>query len=262
MDDFKLKILSLSKLERKTANAFICRGLHSKFSFPKPNETKECEMARKKLNSATLKKDRDKEYHRSMRLNESIEDRNSRLRKEAIRDRIRRQRESQIAKQKRLKLQRIRDQRSKVKCLICFKILKSSMLVGIPSNCSHIFCMLCLQIWTKQSNTCPLDRKTIKSITVKNGIDGKIVGTEEVEHVVSSFEEITNEFTELDVIEGIRCEFCGCDDREETLLICDQCGNSFHFDTCLPQPLRSIPEGDWFCSDCEYIWIPNGPTSN
>ena len=100
------------------------------------------------------------------------------------------------------------------------------------------------------------------SIIVKSGINGEVVRNEQFEHVVQSNEDLNNDFTELDVIEQIRCKYCGADDREDTLLICEQCGDSYHYDTCLSQPLPGVPEGDWFCSDCEHMWFPNGPTSN
>ena len=51
----------------------------------------------------------------------------------------------------------------------------------------------------------------------------------------------------------------GCDDREDFILLCDGCGNGFHYDTCLEVSLSSVPEGDWFYYDCGNVWLPNGP---
>jgi len=33
------------------------------------------------------------------------------------------------------------------------------------------------------------------------------------------------------------------------MLLCDKCNKGFHI-YCLPNPLKTIPEGDWFCSEC------------
>jgi hypothetical protein len=45
------------------------------------------------------------------------------------------------------------------------------------------------------------------------------------------------------------CEVCGMPDREESMLLCDGCGQGYHLQ-CLSPPLRSVPRGDWFCDSC------------
>ena len=41
-------------------------------------------------------------------------------------------------------------------------------------------------------------------------------------------------------------------DDEATMLLCEGkgCGAAWHMG-CLPEPLDQIPEGDWYCPDCE-----------
>jgi hypothetical protein len=49
----------------------------------------------------------------------------------------------------------------------------------------------------------------------------------------------------LDVV----CEFCGGEDDEDCLLLCDGCNNGFHT-YCLTPVIDSIPEDEWYCSRC------------
>ena len=35
----------------------------------------------------------------------------------------------------------------------------------------------------------------------------------------------------------------------EKMLLCDGCDRGFHM-YCLKPPVKKIPEGDWFCTDC------------
>ena len=42
-----------------------------------------------------------------------------------------------------------------IKCPICYRMIFAAKK---PSNCSHIFCNICLDIWKEQSNTCPICR--------------------------------------------------------------------------------------------------------
>ena len=46
------------------------------------------------------------------------------------------------------------------------------------------------------------------------------------------------------------CEICHSPEDEACLLLCDGCDKGFHT-YCLPTPLSEIPEGDWFCPNCE-----------
>lgn len=47
----------------------------------------------------------------------------------------------------------------------------------------------------------------------------------------------------------VNCEVCHRPDDEAHLLLCDHCDRGYHT-YCLPTPLSSIPDGDWFCPEC------------
>ena len=54
---------------------------------------------------------------------------------------------------------------------------------------------------------------------------------------------------------GPKCKFCGCQICQgkyepEKQLICESCECYFHI-YCLDPPLNSIPDNDWYCSNCE-----------
>mmetsp|Transcript_41130 Transcript_41130/g.80683 ORF Transcript_41130/g.80683 Transcript_41130/m.80683 type:complete len:1690 (-) Transcript_41130:48-5117(-) len=45
------------------------------------------------------------------------------------------------------------------------------------------------------------------------------------------------------------CTACGSGSDPHQILLCDRCPKEYHM-KCLPQPLLSPPEGDWFCPSC------------
>lgn len=47
------------------------------------------------------------------------------------------------------------------------------------------------------------------------------------------------------------CVVCDRDEGDEnSLLVCERCDNPYHL-ACLTPPLDTVPEGEWFCPDCE-----------
>uniref|UniRef100_A0A7S4ACF9 PHD-type domain-containing protein n=1 Tax=Pseudo-nitzschia australis TaxID=44445 RepID=A0A7S4ACF9_9STRA len=48
---------------------------------------------------------------------------------------------------------------------------------------------------------------------------------------------------------GTGCLSCGRDDDHANLLLCEACNAEYHT-YCLEPPLRAVPTGDWFCSEC------------
>ena len=47
-----------------------------------------------------------------------------------------------------------------------------------------------------------------------------------------------------------RCQICGSvEDPLDSLLLCDQCDTPWHME-CLRPALVTVPDGDWFCPDC------------
>ncbi|CAI5742157.1 unnamed protein product [Hyaloperonospora brassicae] len=45
------------------------------------------------------------------------------------------------------------------------------------------------------------------------------------------------------------CEICRNSDREDAIILCDDCDAEFHI-SCLDPPLPGVPEGTWFCPAC------------
>ncbi|KAF7278248.1 hypothetical protein GWI33_008604 [Rhynchophorus ferrugineus] len=123
-------------------------------------------------------------------------------------------------------------------CLISFRLQE----VGLPENCEHTFCLECIQEWSKNMNTCPVDRKEFNSITVKESCEGKILRT-----IPIGKPEPQNEMVILE--DPTFCEICGSNDHEDRLLLCDGCDLGFHL-YCLTPPLDEVPEGSWYCNDC------------
>ena len=239
------KILTLQKMERRTLNAFIIKGIESKFHWPMSNELKEESILRKKRNSLILKSERNK----SNRRNENSQVRNNRLEKERLRDRKRRLSETQAQRYKRLCNQKIRDKNQKGKCPICMN--KLTKTIGIPDCCLHPFCFDYITAWSAYHCTCPIDRKKFSSIAKKSTLNGYVL-----ERTAVSTEERTHEQDES-LLTGIfedyeySCHICGGTDRADTMLLCDSCDRGFHFDTCMVPTLLSIPTGLWLCSYCE-----------
>lgn len=46
-----------------------------------------------------------------------------------------------------------------------------------------------------------------------------------------------------------RCHVCGLSEEGDVLLLCDSCDNACHLTCCQP-PLKRVPKGDWFCTEC------------
>ena len=129
-------------------------------------------------------------------------------------------------------------------CAICLGKLTSTKLPSKPdSGCPHLFCRECLVEWSKQINTCPIDRREFKVIIVYNRVGGHEIAREVCKQRKQEDNVPEEEAQTL-------CERCGCGDREEALLLCDGCDLGYHMD-CLVPSLSRIPHGRWFCPTCE-----------
>lgn len=127
-------------------------------------------------------------------------------------------------------------------CPICLNELAGQDL-GSPENCSHTFCFECILEWSKNVNTCPIDRIEFHLIYVKQEINGDITKKVKVK-VQKEVEEYVEEVT--------LCEVCGLGDREDRLLLCDSCDSGYHCE-CLDPPLETIPIEEWFCPPCAQV---------
>ncbi|EEZ99116.2 PHD and RING finger domain-containing protein 1 isoform X2 [Tribolium castaneum] len=127
------------------------------------------------------------------------------------------------------------------KCPICL-ISFTNQEIGTPESCDHLFCVDCIQEWSKNVNTCPVDRQEFRLILVRKNLNGSIYREIQVQPPAPQ--------NEVDILEDPTfCEICGSSDREERMLLCDGCDLGFHME-CLTPPLADIPPGAWFCNDC------------
>lgn len=127
------------------------------------------------------------------------------------------------------------------KCPICLHSFRDQE-IGTPSVCDHSFCAPCIEEWSSNVQTCPIDRKPFTTIRIRSRYtDGVFVREQNVQAKLIDKKEDELEFT--------HCEICNRSDREDIMLLCDACDAGYHMD-CLMPPLTEIPEGSWYCDNC------------
>uniref|UniRef100_A0A452TGQ9 PHD and RING finger domain-containing protein 1 n=1 Tax=Ursus maritimus TaxID=29073 RepID=A0A452TGQ9_URSMA len=124
-------------------------------------------------------------------------------------------------------------------CPICLNTFRDQA-VGTPENCAHYFCLDCIVEWSKNANSCPVDRTIFKCICIRARFGGKILKKIPVENARAGDDEEED---------PTFCEVCGRSDREDRLLLCDGCDAGYHME-CLDPPLQEVPVDEWFCPEC------------
>ncbi|XP_039923163.1 PHD and RING finger domain-containing protein 1 isoform X1 [Hirundo rustica] len=125
-------------------------------------------------------------------------------------------------------------------CPICLNTFRDQA-VGTPENCSHYFCLDCIVEWSKNANSCPVDRILFNYINIRAHFGGKILKKVPVENTKTQDADGEDDPT--------FCEVCGRSDREDRLLLCDGCDAGYHME-CLNPPLSEVPVDEWFCPAC------------
>ncbi|XP_014161884.2 PHD and RING finger domain-containing protein 1 isoform X3 [Geospiza fortis] len=125
-------------------------------------------------------------------------------------------------------------------CPICLNTFRDQA-VGTPENCSHYFCLDCIVEWSKNANSCPVDRILFNYINIRARFGGKILKKIPVENTKAQGTDGEDDPT--------FCEVCGRSDREDRLLLCDGCDAGYHME-CLNPPLSEVPVDEWFCPAC------------
>ncbi|NWT58723.1 PHRF1 protein, partial [Erythrocercus mccallii] len=125
-------------------------------------------------------------------------------------------------------------------CPICLNTFRDQA-VGTPENCSHYFCLDCIVEWSKNANSCPVDRILFNYINIRAHFGGKILKKIPVENTKTQGTDGEDDPT--------FCEVCGRSDREDRLLLCDGCDAGYHME-CLNPPLSEVPVDEWFCPAC------------
>lgn len=131
------------------------------------------------------------------------------------------------------------------KCPICLFSF-TSQEVGKPENCDHKFCAICIEEWSKNVSTCPIDRKEFLKIICLKDYDTNTVTREISVEVTKKDEEIVIDANENDLT---YCRICNRADREESMLLCDGCNQGYHME-CLVPALEQVPAEFWYCDDC------------
>ncbi|KAL5273837.1 PHRF1 family protein [Megaselia abdita] len=128
------------------------------------------------------------------------------------------------------------------KCPICLLSFRQQE-VGRPEKCDHKFCAQCIHEWSKNVQTCPIDRIEFESIIVfKSYEDQTFTRKIQVDKTAATTSATVEE-------DSTQCQICERADREEVMLLCDRCDQGYHMD-CLSPPLTAIPAGSWFCDNC------------
>ncbi|XP_075401256.1 PHD and RING finger domain-containing protein 1 isoform X2 [Tenrec ecaudatus] len=125
-------------------------------------------------------------------------------------------------------------------CPICLNAFRDQA-VGTPETCAHYFCLDCILEWSKNANSCPVDRTVFQCICVRAQFGGKILRKIPTEN--------TKAAPEAEEEDPTFCEVCGRSDREDRLLLCDGCDAGYHME-CLDPPLQEVPVDEWFCPEC------------
>ncbi|NXJ12340.1 PHRF1 protein, partial [Odontophorus gujanensis] len=133
-------------------------------------------------------------------------------------------------------------------CPICLNTFRDQA-VGTPENCSHYFCLDCIVEWSKNANSCPVDRILFNYISIRARFGGKVLKKIPVENTKTQGNEGEDDPT--------FCEVCGRSDREDRLLLCDGCDAGYHME-CLNPPLSEVPVDEWFCPAC----VPVGASAD
>ncbi|XP_065611189.1 PHD and RING finger domain-containing protein 1 isoform X2 [Cyrtonyx montezumae] len=130
-------------------------------------------------------------------------------------------------------------------CPICLNTFRDQA-VGTPENCSHYFCLDCIVEWSKNANSCPVDRILFNYISIRAHFGGKVLKKIPVENTETQGSEGEDDPT--------FCEVCGRSDREDRLLLCDGCDAGYHME-CLNPPLSEVPVDEWFCPACVPVGV-------
>ncbi|XP_056383099.1 PHD and RING finger domain-containing protein 1 isoform X2 [Hyla sarda] len=125
-------------------------------------------------------------------------------------------------------------------CPICLNGFRDQV-VGTPENCNHYFCLDCIVEWSKNANSCPVDRITFSCIHIRAHYGGEILKKVPVQSKADENLIVDDNPT--------NCEVCGRSDREDRLLLCDGCDAGYHME-CLTPPLNAVPVDEWFCPEC------------
>jgi hypothetical protein len=129
------------------------------------------------------------------------------------------------------------------KCPICLSTF-GAQEVGIPDCCDHIFCTGCLEQWSANSNTCPVDRQEFNGIFVRYYPDGEVIGRIPV--TPRRFEIEEEDLFEED---QFFCMLCGENNGDDHMFNCEGCGFFYH-SQCIISAFQTLELEEWACPFC------------
>lgn len=56
------------------------------------------------------------------------------------------------------------------KCPICLDLFRDQE-VGTPNSCEHTFCAVCIERWSQNANTCPIDRTPFDQVQIRSQLN-------------------------------------------------------------------------------------------
>ncbi|XP_066276304.1 PHD and RING finger domain-containing protein 1-like isoform X1 [Branchiostoma lanceolatum] len=127
-------------------------------------------------------------------------------------------------------------------CPICLNEFELQE-VGTPAACQHNFCIDCILEWSKNTNSCPVDRQQFNTILVRPKLGGKVIKKLKVGDV-RQFADVEEEEED-----NTYCQVCHQPTNEDRMLLCDSCDAGYHME-CLTPPLDAVPIEEWFCPHC------------
>lgn len=108
---------------------------------------------------------------------------------------------------------------SRSSCPICLRSF-GSQSIGFPKDCAsaeHCFCATCIEEWSKNVSTCPIDRTDFTAICIlDNWTNKNLVKTVKVDKKEYNENEAPVEAEDLTY-----CEVCRSPHREHMMLLCD-----------------------------------------
>eukprot|EP01084_Bolivina_argentea_P062528 114363_1 len=123
-------------------------------------------------------------------------------------------------------------------CRVCLQPMELSDIAKVNS-CGHIYHGKCIKSWSHIENSCPLCKRKFKYIyMISTGIETKIPEKQQqAENEMNAF-----------VWENCVCSYCGSNDDEHLLLLCDGCDDAAH--TYCAGFGHIVPSADYFCNEC------------
>ncbi|XP_031120117.1 uncharacterized protein LOC116023266 isoform X1 [Ipomoea triloba] len=148
---------------------------------------------------------------------------------------------------------------SEICCGICLSEA-SAIIQGCIDSCAHFFCFLCIMEWSKVESRCPICKARFSAIRrpPKPPVfpSDRVVRVPLRDQVYDYSGNLTT--GSFDPYAEVQCNVCHSSADDSLLLLCDLCDSASH--TYCVGLGATVPEGDWFCSDCSLLRTEHAKT--